>query len=228
MLLFLSAAFAATVQDLVVEMKALAAVHAGAPAVLADWHALVDAHDLVDTPATLAEYSRVRLAFEATRDGGLWGLRWAITNRDPTERYAWASLIAWRGADVTAVAECDELSALFASLARAMGVQEVGLFWPTWNHTVAVWTTPGVTKAVRIIVPTSQIYLSQGETLGTSGFNPATQRTIYRYGTTALPLDAELSPEVYRRLLAPLAESAKPAEEVQLQRDARAARVGGS
>lgn len=172
--------FASTVQDLVVEMTDLATAHRSAPAVLADWHALVEGLDLADTPTALAEYSRVRLAFEATRDGGLWVLQWAISNREPTERYAWASLLGWRGGQVTAVAECDELSAVFASLARAMGVREVGLFWPTNNHTVAVWTTPGTTSAVRVIVPTSQIFLSSGETPGTTQFDPATQRTIYR------------------------------------------------
>ena len=229
MLLFLlPAALASTVQDLVLAMTDAATVQASAPVVLADWRALVDSLDLADTPAALAEYSRVRLAFEATRDGGLWGLQWAITNRDPTERYVWASLFAWRGAEVTGVAECDELSAMFASLARAMGVQEVGLFWPTSNHTVAVWTTPGETGTVRVVVPTSQIFLSGGETLGTTGFDPATQRTIYRYGTRALPLDAELSPELYRRLTATLGQSARPAAELQRQRDARADHVGGS
>lgn len=228
MLLFLSTAFAMTVQDLVTEMTALATANTSAPAVLADWHALADAHDLADTPSSLLEYSRVRLAFEATRDGGLWGLRWDITNRDPTERFAWSSLLSWHGEEVTAVAECDELSALFASLARAMGVGEVGLFWPTKNHTVAVWTTPGKTGPVRVVVPTSQIFLSGGETLGTGGFDPWTQRTIYRYGTKALPLNAELTPEVYHRLRAGLAESARPAAELQRQRDARAVRVGGS
>lgn len=209
-------------------MTALATANTSAPAVLADWHALVDVRDLADTPSSLLEYSQVRLAFEATRDGGLWGLRWDITNRDPTERFAWASLLAWHGAEVTAVAECDELSALFGSLARAMGVREVGLFWPTRNHTVAVWTTPGKTGTVRVVVPTSQIYLSDGETLGTDGFDPSTQRTIYRYGTKALPLNAELTPALYHRLSAPLSESARPAAELQRQRDARAARVGGS
>ena len=228
MLLLVPYASASTVQDLVTEMSDLATANTSAPAVLADWQALVDTHDLADTPAALAEYSRVRLAFEATRDGGLWGLQWAITDRDPTERYAWASLLAWRGAEVTAVAECDELSALFASLARAMGVREVGLFWPTSNHTVAVWTTPGVSGAVRVVVPTSQIFLPDGQTLGTRGFDPATQRTIYRYGTKALPLDAELSPGLYRRLTATLGQSASPAAELQRQRDARAAIVGGS
>lgn len=228
MLLMLPAALGATVQDLVTEMTEVATANTAAPAVLADWHALVDSLDLADTPSSLLEYSRVRLAFETTRDGGLWGLRWAVTNQDPTERFIWASLLAWHGAEVTAVAECDELSAMFASLARAMGVRDVGLFWPTWNHTVAVWTTPGEAGNVRVVVPTSQIFLAAGETLGTNGFDPSTQRTIYRYGTKALPLNTALTPELYRRLSAPLVESARPAAELQRERDARAARVGGS
>ncbi len=228
MLIFLPTAFAGTVGDLVSEMTELASANTSAPAVMADWRALAALRDLADTPAALLEYSRVRLAFEATRDGGLWGLRWAVTDRDPTERFVWESLLAWQGAEVTAVAECDELSAMFASLARAMGVREVGLFWPTKNHTVAVWTTPGRTGTVRVVVPTSQIFLAGGETLGTDGFDPSTQRTIYRYGTKGLPLEAELSPALYQRLSAPLAESARPAVELQRFRAARAARAGGS
>lgn len=230
MLLLVSSALAApaTVGELVTEMVALAEADERAPAVLADWQALTTRLGLADTPETLREYSRVRLAFEATRDGGLWGVRWAITHKDPTERFLWAGLLGWRGAEVTATGECDELSALFASLARAMGVKEVGLLWPTSNHTVAVWTTPGLAGPVRVVVPTSQVFLAPEETLGTQGFDPSKQRTIYRYGTRDLPLGAALPPGLAERLTRPLGDADLPAAELQRRRNARSEAVGGS
>jgi hypothetical protein len=229
-MLFWSTALAApaTVGELVSEMVAVAAADEQAPAVLADWHGLTGRLALADTPDTLREYARVRVAFEATRDGGLWGLKWAITDREPTERFLWSGLLGWRGADVTAIGECDELSAMFASLARAMGVKEVGLFWPTSNHTVAVWTTPGAAGPVRVVVPTSQVFLERGETLGTQSFDARTQRTIYRYGTRDLPLGAALSPELAGRLTRSLGDTALPAEELQRRRNVRSEAAGGS
>ena len=77
------------------------------------------------------------------------------------------------------MAECDELSALFAFLVRRLGVKQVGLFWPVWNHVVAVWT---IADDVRIVVPTSQIFIGADESLGTDAFDPWKQKTIYAYG----------------------------------------------
>ncbi|MES2642790.1 MAG: hypothetical protein V4850_25120 [Myxococcota bacterium] len=235
MLLFWSTALAApaTVGELVAEMVAVAAADELAPAVRADWHRLTARLALADTPDALREYARVRVAFEATRDGGLWGLKWAITDREPTARFLWSGLLGWRGPDltasgVTAIGECDELSAMFASLARAMGVKEVGLFWPTSNHTVAVWTAAGAAGPVRVVVPTSQVFLEPGETLGTQAFDARTQRTIYRYGTRDLPLGAALSPELADRLTRSLGDTALPAEELQRRRNARSEAAGGS
>ena len=91
----------------------------------------------------------------------------------------------------TAVAECDELSALFAVVARGMRLSprsRVGLFWPTGNHTVAVWTilpapaTVGAAPAeVRIVVPTSQVFLDGAQSLGTRAFDARTQPKIFPY-----------------------------------------------
>jgi hypothetical protein len=45
-------------------------------------------------------------------------------------------------------------------LAKHAGVTNVGLFYPTWNHTIAVWAPlSGKTKTPLIQLPTSQIFL---------------------------------------------------------------------
>jgi hypothetical protein len=99
----------------------------------------------------------------------------------------------------TAFAECDELSALFAFLAYRLGVRHVGLYWPQWNHVVAVWTVQSSEEGtpVRIVVPTSQIFLTDDDSLGTKGFDPWSQRTIYEYRRRDVkgshPIDAELA-----------------------------------
>ncbi|MFO7567635.1 MAG: hypothetical protein R6X02_33640 [Enhygromyxa sp.] len=185
---------------------------AASEAVAADYAAFLERFELRDDPELYLDYVRVKIAFEATRAGGLWGLRWAITNEQPNSEKIWA---AWRALGptlehpgpvpelaselpapplITATAECDELSALFAFVARRIGLSsasEVGLFWPTGNHVVAVWTIrrdvdesdetgkPG--KPVRVVVPTSQIFLDDEQSLGTEGFNPWRQKTIFNY-----------------------------------------------
>lgn len=158
-----------------------------AAAVRADYEAFIEQHGVQDTDALFRDYVRLKLAFEATRDGGWWHLRWTITNRKPNSDAVWEQ---WRSLElaegdapgVTAQAECDELSALLAVVARGLGVKTIGLFWPVWNHVVAVWTIeqPGA-DPVRIVVPTSQIMLGPDESLGTNGFNPWRQKTIYTY-----------------------------------------------
>src|SRR5581483_9911458 len=122
------------------------------PARRADFDAFAARHELEPTDALRRDYVRAELLFEATRDGGFWRTRWAITNHDATASLVWSSWRAKPGAIATG--ECDELSALFASLARGVGVRNIGLFWPTWNHTIAAWN---VTPKTRVLIPTSQI-----------------------------------------------------------------------
>ncbi|HEX2880307.1 MAG TPA: hypothetical protein VHO25_12315, partial [Polyangiaceae bacterium] len=128
--------------ELVEEMRRVADELARTDAVQRAHAALLVETGLNAQQVPLLSFSRVRLAFEATRDGGLWGIRWAITDQMPWSDRIWAQ---WSKLDlatvaddgVTAVAECDELSALFAMLARDLGVEGfVGLHWPYWNHTV--------------------------------------------------------------------------------------------
>lgn len=175
------------VDELIAELDAVADDMARSPAVRADYEALLAAKGLTDDEALYHDFVRVKLAFEATRDGGLWHLRWDITNEQPNSEQVWQQ---WKRAQPssdeqpvpTAVAECDELSALFAFVVRKLGVRHVGLFWPQWNHVVAVWTVQSDDGSpVRIVVPTSQIFLDDDQSLGTEQFDPWTQKTIFEY-----------------------------------------------
>ena len=129
-----------------------------------------------EMPGLFSDFTRLRILFDATRDGGYWRLRWDITNREPSALLIWRT---WQREplDVTfghalATAECDELSALYSLLARRIGVDRVGLFYPTWNHTIAAWAIRVTPKRpVRLVlIPTTQIFLGCEETFDTSGF----------------------------------------------------------
>lgn len=93
----------------------------------------------------------------------------------------------------TATAECDELSALYAFLVERAGVKTVGLFWPAPNHTVAVWVVrPASGPLIRVVVPTSQIFLDENDFFDTKKFNPWRQKTIYEYTRRDVPDSFEL------------------------------------
>ncbi|MEM6293122.1 MAG: hypothetical protein AAGA54_17735 [Myxococcota bacterium] len=181
------------------ELRALVEVMADDPVVIEDFLALTEATGLEPRDGLRREYAAVKLAFEATRDGGWWHTRWAITNRKPNSEAVWsqwAELEAPGDDDapvVTATAECDELTALFAFVARRLGARNVGLFWPVWNHVVGVWSVTQGETTHRIVLPTSQIFLGPEDSFGTTGFNPWRQKTIYTYrrrdasSRTALP-----------------------------------------
>jgi hypothetical protein len=161
-------------------------------------------------------------------------VKWAITDRMPRSDAIWEQ---WRAApldevepDVTAVAECDELSALFALLARDVGVRGfVGLHWPAWNHTVAVWelrrgatsSEPG--ERVRVMVPTSQIWLSREATLGSREFK--TNRAVFPYARKDLKPESELSVSLARFLIHRLERYGGLSSESLLERRNR---LGGS
>lgn len=190
----------ALLRALAVEADALAL----APQVRSDFDVLVKRHGLLPRDGLYADYVRVRLAFEATRAGGWWGLRWAVTDQQPQSDAVWAQWrgfvaptgaastpAAWR---TTAVAECDELSALFAVVARGIGLSprsHVGLMWPTSNHAVAVWMPHGA-NGMRVIVPTSQVYLDTAQSLGTTDFDAWAQPRVYDYGRRDIAPDARL------------------------------------
>lgn len=143
------------------------------------------AYKLAPDTVPYSDFVIVRLLFEATRDAGFWNLHWTITDKQPVSDEIWRQ---WKTARLewlsqpTASAECDELSALYAFLVHRAGVHGVGLFWPTYNHTVAVWEIhPEGGTAIRVVVPTSQIFLDESDSFGTRKFNPWKQKSIHEY-----------------------------------------------
>ncbi len=143
------------------------------------------AHHLAPDSVRYSDFVIVRLLFEATRDAGFWDLHWSITDQPPNSDRIWSQ---WRGvsrptfSEPTATAECDELSALYAFLVERAGVKTVGLFWPYSNHTVAVWVVrPSSGSVIRVVVPTSQIFLEEADSFDTRKFDPWRQKTIYEY-----------------------------------------------
>lgn len=194
-----------TVAALVARLRSQAAASQSSPAVRADYDALLASQRVSAAHLPYADYAYLRLLFEATRDGGFWNLHWAITDREPNSDAIWTQWRSLRDATptgITATAECDELSALYAFLARRGGVRNVGLFWPTSNHTVAVWRVASSPRETRIVVPTTQIFLSQSDSFGTRGFDPWKQAKIYEYGRRDIADDARLPPALIAFFLA--------------------------
>lgn len=194
-----------TVDELLAALEAEVETIAASEAVRTDFEAFVTAFELEETAEALGDdlyldYVRITIAFEATRDGGWWGLEWDITNEQPNSELVWAQwqdlaehlpAAAPESGSVempatTAIAECDELSALFAFVAHRIGLQRAvshaGLFWPTGNHTIAVWIVdPKGDAPTRVNVPTTQIFLESDATLGDRGFDPWRQKSIFDY-----------------------------------------------
>ena len=219
------------VAEFVAALEAIAVDLEDEPAVQDDYARLVAQHGLLDTPELRRDYVRVRMIFESARDGGLWSLRWDITNRAPDSKAIWAQ---WRTASsplvgASAIAECDELSALFAHLVYRLGVRKVGVFWPVWNHVVAVWTVPGEHGPVRLVVPTSQIFLDDDASLGTDGFDPSKRKHVYEYRAKDVRDATELPAALVRELVARTwADADRSQAELQRRRNARSRELGGS
>jgi hypothetical protein len=161
------------------------------------FQSFVAARHLSPESIRYSDYVLVRLLFEATRDAGLWNLHWNVTDQPPNSDNIWRQ---WRAInkpsvwEPTATAECDELSALFAFLVERAGVKTVGLFWPASNHTVAVWVLRPVSgPVIRVVVPTSQIFLTETDFFDTRRFDPWRQKTIYEYTRRNVPDSFELS-----------------------------------
>jgi hypothetical protein len=203
-----------SVGELLEVLTAQVEVIAASPAVRSDYDQFLIDWKLEDDAELYLDYVRIKLAFEATRAGGLWGVSWQITNELPQSDLVWTQWEALELADdpdhaelpeVTAIAECDELSALFAFIVHRIGLSkrsEVGLLWPVSNHTVAVWTLDRKTEdATRIVVPTSQIFLGRAESLGTGEFNPWRQKSIFDYRRKDAALGFELPAPLARRFV---------------------------
>jgi hypothetical protein len=155
------------------------------------FQSFTSAHKLPPESIRYSDYVLVRLLFEATRDTGFWNLHWAITDQPPNSDRIWKQ---WQSIgnpsplQSTATAECDELSALYAFLVERAGVKSVGLLWPAPNHTVAVWVVhPASGPVVRVVVPTTQIFLDDTDRFDTKKFDPWRQKTIYEYTRRDVP-----------------------------------------
>lgn len=162
----------------------------------AGYQSFLSAHQLAPGSIDYSDFVLVRLLFEATRDAGFWNLHWSITDQPPNSDNIWRQ---WQNVknpsalSSTATAECDELSALYAFLAERAGIKGVGLFWPAPNHTVAVWMVrPRAGPVIRVVVPTSQIFLDETDFFDTKKFDPWHQKTIYEYTRRDVPDSFEL------------------------------------
>src|ERR1041384_6239732 len=133
------------------------------------------AHKLSPESISYSDYVMVRLLYEASRDAGFWNMHWTITNQEPVSDKIWQQWKSIKNPSYiapTASAECDELSALYSFLVTRAGVKGVGLFWPTYNHTVAVWVLhPAKGSDIRVVVPTSQIFLEVTDSFDTRKFD---------------------------------------------------------
>jgi hypothetical protein len=143
------------------------------------------------------DFTRLWALFEASRDGGWWRLRWQITDQEPTSQQIWR---AWQRsppvpgfATASAVAECDEITALFSVMARRLGVRGVGLFYPTWNHVIAGWAPEGVDQRERggvVLIPTTQIFQGCPATFDQTSFTPP--KHVYEFPKVDVKDSAEM------------------------------------
>jgi hypothetical protein len=160
------------------------------------FQSFTSAHKLAPESIRYSDYVIVRLLFEAARDAGFWNLHWAVTDQPPNSDRIWQHWKSVKRASAlesTATAECDELSALYAFLVERAGVKSVGLFWPAPNHTVAVWVVhPATGPVVRVVVPTTQIFLEETDQFDTKKFDPWRQKTIYEYTRRDVPDSYEI------------------------------------
>jgi hypothetical protein len=197
-----------TVGRLVSAVRAEAKALEGSSGMRLGFQSFTSAHKLPAESIRYSEYVVVRLLFEATRDAGFWNLHWAITDQPPNSDRIWKQWQSTRrvsAVESTATAECDELSALYAFLVERAGVKSVGLFWPYPNHTVAVWTVrPTTGVAVRVVVPTSQIFLHETDSFDTKKFDPWHQKTIYEYTRRDVSDSFELPKPLFDFFLAQL------------------------
>jgi hypothetical protein len=195
----------ATVAHLVGEVRARAKNLENSSGMRESFQSFTTAYKIAPRSISYSDFVIVRLLYEATRDAGFWNVHWTITNMPPNSDRVWSQ---WKDVKIvstvtpTASAECDELSALYAFLVERAGVRSVGLFWPYPNHTVAVWVLhPANGAEVRVVVPTSQIFLEMTDSFGTKKFNAWHQKTIFEYKRHDAPDSFELPKPLYEFFL---------------------------
>jgi hypothetical protein len=174
-----------SVARLISEVRARAKALENSSGLRSSFQSFTSAYKIAPNSISYSDFVIARLLYEATRDAGMWNMHWTITNMPPNSDQVWKQWKAVRTVSPlasTASAECDELSALYAFLVERAGVRSVGLFWPYPNHTVAVWVLhPANGSEVRVVVPTSQIFLDVQDSFGTKKFNAWHQKTIFEY-----------------------------------------------
>lgn len=148
------------------------------PGLEADYRSFLERHGFTAKDVPYVKYRRMRLIYEATRDGGFWNTLWRITDEEPSSKKIWRQWLSHPG-ELAATGECDEISALTAFLGHRLGAGSVGLFWPTRNHTIVAWEP--VLHGPRILLPTTQIFLECSEGFDKVRFSPTVQRTVYDY-----------------------------------------------
>jgi len=65
-----------------------------------EFHEFTKRHNLKETPDLYEEYFRVKILCEATRDAGLWNIRWDTTNEEPRSDKIWSQWKKWKGEKV--------------------------------------------------------------------------------------------------------------------------------
>jgi hypothetical protein len=174
-----------SVASLVRAVRAKAKILEQSSGMHSSFQSFLSAYKIAPGGVNYSDFVIVRLLYEATRDAGFWNMHWTITNMPPNSDRIWSQWKVVKNVSSltpTASAECDELSALFAFLVERAGVRSVGLFWPYPNHTVAAWVLhPANGSEIRVVVPTSQIFLDVTDSFGTKKFNPWHQKTIFEY-----------------------------------------------
>jgi hypothetical protein len=177
--------------DLMVALRTKAKGLEGSNGMRQGFQEFTAANRLSPANTSYPDYVISRLIFEATRDAGFWNLHWKITNLEPNSDNIWRQWKAVNSPEPylpTASAECDELSALYAFMVGRAGIHGVGLFWPYSNHTVAVWVLhPPNQSEVRVVVPTTQIFLDENDLFGTKKFNAWKQKSIFEYKRRDVP-----------------------------------------
>ena len=180
-----------TLAHLVTEVRSRAKALENSSGMRASFQSFTSAYKIKPESIRYSDFVIVRLLYEASRDAGFWNMHWTITNMPPNSDQVWRQWKAVQSVSPilpTASAECDELSALFSFLVERAGVHSAGLFWPYPNHTVAVWVVhPTNGGEVRVVVPTSQIFLTVNDSFATRKFNPWHQKTIYEYTRHDVP-----------------------------------------
>ncbi|HYM75230.1 MAG TPA: hypothetical protein VE377_04560 [Candidatus Dormibacteraeota bacterium] len=195
-----------TLAHLVREVRSRAKALENSSGMRSSFQSFTSAYKISPKSISYSDFVIARLLYEATRDAGLWNMHWTITNMPPNSDQVWRQWKSVRAVSPlapTASAECDELSALYAFLVERAGVRSVGLFWPYPNHTVAVWVLhPANGAEVRVVVPTSQVFLTVNDSFATRKFNAWHQKTIYEYKRRDAPDTFELPKPLFDFFLA--------------------------